>query len=140
MTDNNETTLFICRTCKPDGFIGEDHERSGARFAANVAAATKEMGTGSLQLKAVDCLGVCKRPCTVAISAENKFTYVIGDLEPGRDEEAVLEFARNYAEAEDGITPWRSRPEVVRKGTVARIPPIGAQSSLVQSIGSGDLE
>ncbi len=33
-----------------------------------------------IALKAVECLSVCKRPCTVALAAPGKWTYVVGDL------------------------------------------------------------
>ena len=29
----------------------------------------------------VECLSVCKRPCTVALAAPGKWTYVVGDLD-----------------------------------------------------------
>ena len=35
-----------------------------------------------IALKAVECLSVCKRPCTVALAAPGKWTYVVGDLTP----------------------------------------------------------
>lgn len=135
MTNNNKTTLYICRTCKPDGFTGADEDLPGAVFSRGVKeVAGKRDVQGQVLLKTVDCLGVCKRPCTVSFTGEDKFTYVIGDLQCGRDEEAVVEFALSYGESETGITPWRSRPEVVRKGTVARIPPVGYAGPLVSEI------
>ena len=37
-----------------------------------------------IALKAVECLSVCKRPCTVALAAPGKWTYVVGDLTANR--------------------------------------------------------
>ena len=37
---------------------------------------------------------------------------------------SVLAGASAYAAAADGIVPWRSRPEIFRKQSLARIPPI----------------
>jgi predicted metal-binding protein len=38
----------------------------------------------------------------------------------------VLAGAAAYAAAPDGIVPWRTRPEIFRKQSLARIPPINA--------------
>jgi predicted metal-binding protein len=36
----------------------------------------------------------------------------------------VIAGAAAYGAASDGVVPWRSRPEVFRKQSLARIPPI----------------
>jgi len=36
----------------------------------------------------------------------------------------VVAGAAAYAAAPDGIVPWRTRPEIFRKQSLARIPPI----------------
>lgn len=137
MSDTSKTTIYVCNTCKPEGFVGEDAERPGAVLAKDLARAARERGIElDVELKAVTCLSVCKRPCTVSISGEGKFTYIVGDLEPGRDTEDLLAFAELYGAAEDGITTWRDRPECVRKHTVARVPPIASGSDLVSDIES----
>jgi predicted metal-binding protein len=33
------------------------------------------------------------------------------------------------AAAPDGILPWRGRPEVLKRGLVARIPPLGFEEA-----------
>jgi predicted metal-binding protein len=33
--------------------------------------------------------------------------------------------ARLLARAADGILPWRGRPEPLKRGLIARVPPIG---------------
>jgi predicted metal-binding protein len=71
----------------------------------------------------VECLSVCKRPCTVAVSSPGRWTYVYGDLDPASAAETILAGAALYARTPDGIVPWRERPEALRKGVVARIPP-----------------
>ncbi|MEE9590000.1 MAG: DUF1636 domain-containing protein [Hyphomicrobiaceae bacterium] len=135
MTNLPKTCIYVCNTCRPEGFIGDDEDRPGAVFARALLREAQGRGlTEQIELKAVNCLSVCKRPCTVAVSDAGKFTYVIGDLEPERDTAAVLEFVMKYREAGDGITKWRERPEVVRKGTVARIPPVGHDAAPVTSI------
>ena len=75
-------------------------------------------------LKAVECLSVCKRPCTVALAAPGKWTYVVGDLDRDSHLEDILVAARRYAASREGIVPWRERPLSFRKGVVSRTPPL----------------
>ncbi|TXM93176.1 DUF1636 domain-containing protein, partial [Methylobacterium sp. WL103] len=74
-------------------------------------------------IEAVECLSVCKRPCTVAVAAEDRWTYVYGDLDPAASARIILDGVGLYAGTPDGIVPWKQRPQEFRKGVVARIPP-----------------
>jgi predicted metal-binding protein len=37
----------------------------------------------------------------------------------------LVEGAKLLAGAADGILPWRGRPEILKRGLIARVPPIG---------------
>ena len=51
------------------------------------------------------------------------WTYVFGGL--GADcGLALVEGARLLATASDGILPWRGRPDVLKRGLIARVPPL----------------
>ena len=112
-------TLIVCVTCKSDeGPVGAAlYEALGVRLAGEAVA-----------LRPVECLSVCKRPCTVALAAPGKWTYVVGDLSRDVHVEDIVAAARRYAEAPDGLVPWRERPLAFRKGVVSRTPPIPALS------------
>jgi predicted metal-binding protein len=77
-----------------------------------------------IALKAVECLSVCKRPCTVAFAAPGKWIYVVGDLTCDSHLEDIVVAARRYAASPDGIVPWRERPLCFRRGVVSRTPPL----------------
>ena len=77
-----------------------------------------------IALKAVECLSVCKRPCTVALAAPGKWTYVVGDLKRESHLEDIVTAAGLYAASPVGIVPWRERPLAFRKGVVSRTPPL----------------
>ena len=79
-----------------------------------------------IALKAVECLSVCKRPCTVALAAPGKWTYVVGDLDRDLHLEDIVIGARRYAASPDGVVPWRERPLCFRKGVVSRTPPLAS--------------
>jgi len=109
-------TLLVCVTCKSEaGPTGPGmFEALGERLASEP----------DIALKAVECLSVCKRPCTVALAAPGKWTYVVGDLDRESHLEDIVVAARRYAASAEGIVPWRERPLSFRKGVVSRTPPL----------------
>jgi predicted metal-binding protein len=111
-------TLLVCVTCKSEaGPMGPGlFEALGERLGSEPGIA----------LKAVECLSVCKRPCTVALAAPGKWTYVVGDLDRDLHLEDIVIGARRYAASPDGIVPWRERPLCFRKGVVSRTPPLAS--------------
>ncbi len=112
------TTLLVCITCKSEaGPLGP------GLFEALGECLGSEPG---IALKAVECLSVCKRPCTVALAAPGKWTYVVGDLDRDLHLEDIVVGARRYTVSPDGIVPWRERPLCFRKGVVSRTPPLAA--------------
>ncbi len=114
-------TLLVCVTCKSEaGPIAPGlFQALGERLASEPGIA----------LKAVECLSVCKRPCTVALAAPGKWTYVVGDLDRESHLEDIVVAARRYAASPDGIVPWRERPLSFRKGVVSRTPPLASAGS-----------
>ena len=55
--------------------------------------------------------------------ANGSWTYVFGGLAE-RDAGALIEGARMLAGADDGILPWRGRPDILKRGLIARVPPL----------------
>ncbi len=37
---------------------------------------------------------------------------------------ALVDGARLFARATDGVMPWRGRPDILKRGLIARVPPI----------------
>src|SRR6516164_6271489 len=109
-------TLLVCVTCKS----GEEQVGAGL-FAALERRLTGESG---IALRPVECLSACKRPCTIALAAPGKWSYVVGDLTREAHVEDIVIAARRYAASPCGIVPWRERPLSFRKGVVSRTPPL----------------
>jgi predicted metal-binding protein len=126
---DSEICLHVCVTCRMAGIADEGAPRPGAALHGALAEALGQEGAPAVRLEAVDCLSVCKRPCTVAVSGPGRWTYIYGDLDPGSAVETILEGVRLYAATPDGLVPWRQRPEAFRKGVVARIPPFKTGSA-----------
>ena len=116
------TTIYVCVTCRAEGEPALPLEgRAGRRLFGALAA---EIGHDpTLDLVPVECLSVCKRPCTVSFAAPGKWTYVYGDLPPETAASLLVEAARLYAIAPDGLIPWKQRSDAIKKGVVARVPP-----------------
>ena len=108
------TTLMVCTTCKSEeGRVGLAlYEALHARLEGEPVA-----------LRPVECFAVCKRPCTIALTAAGKWTYVVGDLRSDSHIEDIVAAARRYGASPDGLVPWRERPLPFRKGIVSRTPP-----------------
>jgi predicted metal-binding protein len=124
------TTLYVCTTCRsPDD--APDGPRGGARLLAALRAERDARPEAAMQaavrIEPVECLSVCKRPCTVAVASAERWTYVYGDLDAATSARTILDGLALYAGTPDGIVPWRERPEAFRKGVVARIPPFPAR-------------
>lgn len=123
ISDERAVTLHVCVTCR-GADTPDDAPRPGARLHRALAAALAERdGDVCLRLEPVECLSVCKRPCTVAVSSPGRWTYIYGDLDPATAAETILDGVARYAGTPDGIVPWRERPAAFRKGVIARIPP-----------------
>jgi predicted metal-binding protein len=95
--------------------------RPGLVLAEATAAAAAN--ASDIAVQRVRCLGNCGRGLSAAIRCDNAWTYVFGGLEASRDGQALIAGARLLADAADGIMPWRERPEPLKRGLIARIPP-----------------
>lgn len=122
---NTRTKVFVCISCRRrlgDGNDETQYDHPGPALAGRVRALLAD--SPSIDVVEVDCLAVCKRPCTVALAAGGKWTYVVGDLDNVAHCEDVAAAARAFAKSENGIVPWKDRPAAFRKGVISRIPPL----------------
>lgn len=115
-------TLHVCTTCKAGEPVPEDAIRPGALLHA---ALTTTAAPEGVRIVPVECLSACNTGCAVALSMPGGWSYVYGRLTLD-DAPAILEGAAKYAATTDGIVPWRDRPTVFRKQSIARIPPLEA--------------
>jgi predicted metal-binding protein len=113
-------TLHVCITCRAGQTIPEGEPTPGARLRDAIL----EAGVPSdVNLVPVECLSACSQGCSVALSAPGRWCYVYGRLSEANAKD-VIAGAAAYAAAPDGLVPWRARPEIFRKQSLARIPPI----------------
>jgi predicted metal-binding protein len=119
-------TIFVCVSCRrPVAGSVEAFDQPGRQLVTALTKHLADSGVGGIAVEAVECLAVCKRPCTVAVVAPGKWTYLIGDLDAGVDVAQIADAALSYCQSGDGIVPWKERPPAFRRGVVARVPPLG---------------
>src|ERR1700754_890170 len=109
----------VCITCKTvDGGA-----LVGPQMYTAVQAAIGQ-DDANIAVRPVQCLSVCKRPATVAVTSPDGYTFLFGDLQTETGAAALVSFVQSYRKSDFGLVPWRERAEVLRKGMVARVPPL----------------
>jgi predicted metal-binding protein len=127
---NQTHTVFVCTTCDSTWKNGQRVGTSGGEQLLAQLTTLHEKGElrDRLSLQPVACMSGCTHACTVAFSAPGKYTYLFGDL-PATEEStptAVLACAAQYVAKPDGQLPWSERPEPLKKGVLAKIPPLSS--------------
>lgn len=116
-----EVTLTICTTCKREG-VDPEATRPGSILMAALSEAELP---ANVTVRGVECLSACTRGCTMVLTGgDARWSYIYGDLDPEAHVDDILAGASAYAATTDGLVPWRERPQVFRKQSIARIPPI----------------
>ncbi|SFC63683.1 Predicted metal-binding protein [Bosea sp. CRIB-10] len=115
-------TIHVCTVCRRQREdLPEGYDQPGIALAAVL---DERFAGSGIAVVPVECLSVCKRPCTIALTAEGKWTYLIGDLDAGLHLDEIVSGAEKFAASANGIVPWKERPVSFRKGVVARVPPL----------------
>ncbi|RWM73466.1 DUF1636 family protein [Mesorhizobium sp.] len=112
-------TVIVCASCRDE--TGSDaHPRAGELLAED----TRRAASGeNIRICSVECLGNCKRRLSAAILRDGCWSYVFGDLTTTSGADLVAG-AKLFATSTDGLIPWRGRPDCLKRGLVARIPPL----------------
>jgi len=115
-------TVVVCATCRDES--GSDaHPRAGLLLAEDARRAAARDPQAEIRVRTVECLGNCKRRLSAALLRDGCWSYVFGDLTPESGEDLVAG-AKLFAASQDGLIPWRGRPDSLKRGLVARIPPL----------------
>lgn len=114
MAEQNQ--LVVCTTCRREG-ADPQAPRDGLRLSQALSARGIAHDTQ-------ECFSACARSCVITLRGADRWTYVQGNLDPETDLDDVIAMAGAYGETPDGVVAWRARPEVIRKNTIARIPPL----------------
>ncbi|MEH2243422.1 DUF1636 domain-containing protein [Nostoc sp.] len=129
---DKQHTLFFCTTCAS---VWQNGKRVGISEGEQLLQRLQELSQGwelrgKFSIQAVECMSACNRSCVIAFVAEGKSTYLFGDLPVDGCASAVLECASQYYTKSDGLLPWSERPEPLKKGISAKIPPLNKWAKL----------
>src|SRR5262249_50762092 len=111
-------TVYVCITCRRAG-EPESEPPPGKMLADATAQAAQ--GT-DICVRRVRCLANCTRGPSAAMRCNGSWTYIFGSLDL-EGAAALIAGARLLAAAPDGILPWRGRPDALKRGLIARVPP-----------------
>jgi predicted metal-binding protein len=112
-----DVTILVCRTCRDES--GSDAAPRPGQVLADAVRAAAPRG---LRVAEVECLGNCRRRLSAALLKRGAWSYVFGDLTTGSAADLVAG-ACLFAASTDGLLPWRGRPDSLKRGLIARVPP-----------------
>lgn len=114
--------LLVCIKCKRGSDVSDEGERPGT--ALFEALAQRQLPEG-VTLTPVECLQNCDSGCSAAMrGGDSRWTYVYGNLHETSDPDLLIEGIALYRDTDDGLIPWRQRPEHFKRNCIARIPPL----------------
>jgi predicted metal-binding protein len=120
--------LLVCTACASVWKDGKREGKSGGQqFMEDLSKLAQDWEFfEQFDIREVECMSACSHSCAVSFAAAGKYTYLFGDLPPNEPEsvEAVLECAGQYYSKPDGLLPWSERPQALKKGVLAKIPPL----------------
>ncbi|MGC3939045.1 DUF1636 domain-containing protein [Roseobacter sp. EG26] len=115
------TELLVCIKCRRGQDIPEDDRRPGQRLYDSLAERALPDG---VRLRPVECLQNCDHGCTIALRGGQRWTYIYGNIDEVSHPDLLLDGAARYNATQDGLIPWRERPDHFKRNCVARVPPL----------------
>ncbi len=112
-------TVIICSSCR-DASGSDARPRPGELLGDATRA---QNSASNIRVEQVECLGNCKRRLSAALTKPGAWSYVFGDLTPDSAGDLIAG-AQLFHTSTDGVLPWRGRPDSLKRGLVARIPPL----------------
>jgi predicted metal-binding protein len=112
--------LHVCMTCRAGKPVPENEVCPGTRLYHALGAEAVPPGVA---IRPVECLSACDHGCSIALTKAGGWSYVYGRMTED-DAAEILRGAALYAGSADGLVPWRDRPVIFRKQSLARIPPM----------------
>ena len=126
--------LLVCTTCASTWQNGKKVGVSGGETLLKELYQLHQDGSSDklrsqFEIRPVSCMSACSHACAVAFSSEGKYSYLFGDLPSDVDNmpttaSAILSCAEIYCDRPDGMLAWKERPEPLKSGVLARIPPL----------------
>ena len=122
---NGKCKLHVCTSCRPSGFPRDPAtNRPGFKLFQELSSLLdKNSLRDQIELVPTECLSLCPRPCGIALSRNNSWTYLFGDQDAEKTASDILDCAITYIQNPDGLLPRKDRPETLQPSILGRIPP-----------------
>jgi len=118
------TWITVCDTCKRDGWEAGDMELTDGERLAELVESEID-GEVGVKVRRLSCLMGCGKGCNVAVQANGKVSYTLGNFIPEKAAaEAIVDYARHHAVSETGVVPYGQWPEAVKGHFVTRHLPL----------------
>lgn len=123
--------LLVCTTCASTWQNGKKVGVSGGEVLLQELSQLHQDWDlrSQFEIRSVSCMSACSHACVVTFAAEGKYSYLFGDLPSDAERmpttaAAILDCAATYCDRNDGMLAWKERPEPLKNGVIARIPPL----------------
>ena len=127
--------LSVCTSCR-DGQEASGKARAGTLLARKIANRWHDRKCSGLELRGVQCMSQCKRPCVVSLSGSRNFSYIFGDisLNDPIQIEALFDLVDLYGAVPEGYMERSKRPEHFKSNILGRIPPNNSISQIIKPL------
>jgi predicted metal-binding protein len=112
--------LAVCTTCKAGQDIDNTDPRPGLRLYQ--ALAERCEAAPVVELLPVECLSLCERGCSAAISVAGKWSYLLGGLDESMADD-LLAYAQSYGVSKTGLVLPSRRAKSLANMVMGRMPP-----------------
>jgi predicted metal-binding protein len=123
--------LLVCTTCASTWENGKKVGVSGGETLLKELSQSHQdwAKRSQFEIRAVSCMSACSHACVVTFASEGKYSYLFGNLPTDAENmpitiSAILSCAEKYSDRDDGMLAWKDRPEPLKSGVIARLPPL----------------
>lgn len=119
-------TLFVCVLCRSAEIDQQQTKLNAGQILFDHLSEGLAAGDGceAINIQPVRCLGACSHACVVAFAAPNKLTFILSKLSSTDSVPELLQFSGQYVACADGKVPYKERPDAVKQGIHAVLPPL----------------
>jgi predicted metal-binding protein len=119
-------TIFVCKSCHRSSEERPENPPFDGDILfdkLNILCAEK-FPSDEVEIQPVGCLWACSQGCVVAVSSEEKPTYLFINLTPEESTAALIEFMQLYIKSRKGNVAWEKLPQVLQPAIFAQIPSV----------------
>ena len=124
-SNDSSCTLYVCTSCRTVGMSREPKEkRQGFILYQKIKTLFNDSSlSNQVDVQPTRCLSICPRPCGIALSSRNSWTYLFGDQKPDKIAKDILDCVSLYLTSPSGFMMRAKRPKSLQSSILGRVPP-----------------